>query len=72
MNADLVKSCSARHGYKKADICIAQRLARILYQMWRNKEDFDLGKRNVKATRKVRTKTVYYEIKPLRKAEAAA
>lgn len=31
----------ARHGYKKAVVALAQRLARILYPMWRKGEDFD-------------------------------
>jgi len=61
----------ARGGYKKAVICVAQRLARILYQMWRNQENFDLHKLNVIPAREVRTRTIYYKIKTPASAKAA-
>ena len=36
-----------RHGYRRAVIAIAHRMARILYQMWRHGEEFNVGKLNV-------------------------
>ena len=53
----------ARHGYRKAVVAVAQRLARILYQMWLKGEDFDITKLNIVADRKVRAKTTYFRIK---------
>lgn len=38
---------AAKSGYKKAAIAIAQRLARIMYQMWRKGERFEATKLNV-------------------------
>lgn len=53
----------ARHGFKKAIVCVAHRMARILYQMWRNGEDFDVRKLNVACEVKIRTETIRYRIK---------
>lgn len=38
----------AKHGRKRAIVAVAHRTARILYQMWRKDEDFDVDKLNVK------------------------
>jgi transposase len=62
LNPYFTRIC-ARHGFKKAVVCVAQRLARILYQMWRNEEDLDLNKLNVEPTRTIRTRRLYYRIK---------
>jgi transposase len=59
LNPYFTRIC-ARHGYKKAIVTLAQRLARILYQMWRKGEDFDPTQLNVVATRQVRTRTLYW------------
>jgi transposase len=53
----------ARQGYKKAVVGIAQRLARILFQMWRRAEDFDPSKLNVVREKHVRTRTIYWRIR---------
>jgi transposase len=53
----------AKQGYKRAVVAIAQRLARILYAMWRNGEDFDAAKLNVVEQEHTRTKTYYWRIR---------
>jgi len=64
-----VRVC-AKQGYKRAVIAIAQRLARILWRMWINQEDFDVTKLNVVPGR--RTRTLHWRIKdPKEKAVAA-
>ena len=45
----------AKRGSGKAAVAVAQRIARILYRLWRNQEDFDVTKLNVIAERNVRT-----------------
>jgi len=54
---------SARHGYKKAVVAVAQRLARILFQMWRKGQGFDVGQLNVIRARQSRTRRAYLQIK---------
>ena len=54
---------AARGGYKKAVIFVAQRLARILWQMWRKQEDFDPEKLNVVRETHQRTRTYYYRLR---------
>jgi transposase len=61
----------ARHGYKKAVVAVAQRLARILFQMWLRSEDFDVTKLNVIGGRRIRTKTIYFRIKRPKEAVVA-
>lgn len=57
----------AQAGYKKAIVCVAHRLARILYQMWRTKKDFDERKLGVEKVMQKVTKTRHYAMKrPLR------
>lgn len=55
---------AARHGYKKAAIAIAQRLARILYRLWRDGTPFDPGRLNVEPETRPRIKRVCWRIKP--------
>jgi transposase len=52
----------AKNGYKRAVTNVAQRMARILYRMWRDGERFDVGKLNVEYVGAKKTKTVYYRI----------
>jgi transposase len=54
---------AARSGYKKAAIAIAQRLARIMYRMWRNGERFDVAKLNIERDGRVKPKIVHWRIK---------
>lgn len=56
------RSCS-RSGFKKAVICVAQRLARIMYRMWKNEEDFIISKLNVVYEPNFRTRKRFYRIK---------
>lgn len=58
----------AKSGYKKAIVAVAQRLARILYQMWKKHERFDARHLNVLHQPTERKRLVYW----LRKDEAAA
>jgi len=44
-------------------VAVAQRLARILYAMWRKEEDFDATQLNVVEKQHTRTKTYYWQIK---------
>jgi len=53
----------AKQGYKRAVTATAQRLARILFAMWKNGEDFDVNKLNVVADKRRSTKTYYWRIK---------
>jgi transposase len=53
----------AKQGYKRAVLAVAQRLARILFAMWRKEEDFDASKLNVVEKQHTRTKTYYWQIK---------
>lgn len=62
LNPYFARIC-AKHGYKRAVVAVAQRLARILYQMWLKGEDFDVTKLNVVAERAIRTKTTYFRIR---------
>jgi len=58
----------ARGGYKKATVAVAQRLARILYQMWKKRERFNPEKLNVVYQPTERKKLVYW----VRKDQPAA
>ena len=53
---------AARQGYRRAVVAVAQRLARILYRMWQNQEDFDVAKLNVVPGVRTRTRTYYYSL----------
>lgn len=55
---------AAKHGYKKAAVAIAQRLARILYRLWRDGSDFDPTKLNIERDGRRRTKCATWRIKP--------
>lgn len=52
-----------RKGYKRALVAVAHRLARILFQMWRKDEGFDLKKLNVEYAPTLKEKTVLYRLK---------
>lgn len=54
---------TARLGVKRAVVALAQRLARILFQLWKKGENFDETKLNVQRVKKQKTRTVHYEIK---------
>jgi transposase len=54
---------ACRGGYKRAAVATAQRLARILYRVWRNRENFDVSKLNVQRDGKARTKVYPWRIK---------
>jgi transposase len=53
----------ATGGYKKAVVAVAQRLARILWRMWRAGEEFDPRKLNVVAEKYQSTRTYYWRLK---------
>lgn len=54
---------AAKRGYKRAAVAIAQRLARIMYRMWLNRQRFDISKLNVEKERKVKKKIYHWKIK---------
>lgn len=54
---------AAKGGYRKAVVAIAHRLARILFQMWKKGEIFDVMKLNVTREPKTISKMVYYRLR---------
>jgi transposase len=54
---------ASRQGYKKAVVFIASRLARIMYRMWLNGEEFDVRRLNVVAERRERKKVYHYRLR---------
>lgn len=52
-----------RGGYRKAVIAVAHRMARIMYQMWRQEQEFDETRLNVEHRQHVRKRVVHYQIK---------
>jgi transposase len=62
LNPYFMRVC-AKHGYKRAVIAIAHRLARILYQMWKRMERFDSGKLNLEHGEYQKVRKMYYRIK---------
>jgi len=60
----------AKSGYRKAVTAVAQRLARIMWAVWRKRRAFDLKRLNVVCDRKKITKTVYFRIKEGNKSAA--
>ncbi len=44
----------AKQNYNKAMVCVAQRLARIMWRMWLTGEDFDVGELNVSPAKRER------------------
>jgi transposase len=52
-----------KRGKKCALVAIAARIARILWQMWRKNEPFDVGKLNVTAGLVTRLKRYHYELR---------
>lgn len=61
---------AAKGGYRKEVVAVAPRLARILFQMWRSGEDFDVRKLNVVYDEKALVRKRYYRIATT--AEAAS
>jgi transposase len=61
---------TAVQGYKRAVVAVAQRMARILYRMWRDGQDFDLSKLNVIREHTKKTRVVFYRIRPTHKQKA--
>lgn len=53
---------SAKGGYKKAVVAVSARLVRILYWMWRNEKDFDVGKLNIVRKHPGRSRVIYWEL----------
>jgi transposase len=53
----------AKSGFKKAVVCVAQRLARILWRMWLNEEDFAIEKLNVVRERRKVSRTYFWRIR---------
>ena len=66
------RKLSAQKGYKRAIVGVAQRLARILWRMWLNREEFDPGKLNVVAEKLQTTRTYYYRLKHEREQNLSA
>lgn len=62
LNPYFARVC-AKHGYKKAVIAVAHRLARILYQMWKKMEPFNIGKLNIEQGEYKKIRKLYYRIK---------
>lgn len=56
------KICATK-GRNKAIVAVAQRIARILYRMWKNKEKFDISKLNIIREEKLIAKKVIYQLK---------
>lgn len=54
---------AARKGVKAAVVVIAQRMARILWRMWRDQRKFDPAMLNVQLVNKVKTKQIHWQIK---------
>ena len=52
-----------KQGYKKAIVAIAHRLARILFQMWRHNEEFEVTRLNVVCETVTKQRTYYYRLK---------
>jgi transposase len=52
----------AQKGYKRAVVAVAHRLARILYQIWKKKEAFDVNKLNVVRETIVHKRTTHYQL----------
>jgi transposase len=54
---------AAKVGHKKAAVSVAARLARILFQMWRRHQPFDVTKLNVERSPRTLSRTLYYQIR---------
>jgi transposase len=54
---------AGKSGYRKAVVAVAHRLARILWQMWRHNERFDVRKLGVVAETRARTRTFHYRLR---------
>jgi transposase len=59
----------ARRGYKMAIVAVAHRLLRILYALWRDGSDFDVGRLGVEVGPFQTTRTRLYRLRP--KAQGA-
>jgi transposase len=63
---------AARKGVKAAVVAVAQRMARILWQMWRQGQEFDPRRLNVEPVNKIKSRVIHWEIRQERAAAAAA
>jgi len=62
LNPYFMRIC-AKHGYKRAIVSVAHRLAQILYRMWREKKRFDINKINIEKGEYHKIRKIYYKIK---------
>jgi len=62
LNPYFMRIC-AKHGYKRAIVSVAHRLAQILYRMWREKKRFDINKLNIEKGEYHKIRKIYYKIK---------
>jgi len=56
----------AKSGYRRAIIAVAHRMARILFQMWKRKEDFDVTKLGVEPGMHIVKKRRFFALKGAR------
>lgn len=62
LNPYFMRICG-KHGYKRAIVSVAHRLAQILYRMWRDKKRFDINKLNIEKGEYHKIRKIYYKIK---------
>ena len=62
LNPYFVKVC-AKKGYKRAIVAVAHRLSRILYQLWKRKEAFDIDKTNLECGEYIKVRKTHYRLK---------
>jgi transposase len=62
----------AKGGYRRAIVAVAHRLARILFQMWKKKEDFDVTKLGVDAGEYIVKRKRYFVLKGARPGRRCA
>lgn len=62
LNPYFTRAC-AKGGYNKAVVCVAQRLARILWRLWVDDQDFKVKELNVVPEKRSKKKTYYYRLK---------
>jgi len=62
----------AKSGYRRAIVAVAHRLARILFQMWKKKEDFDVTKLGVEAGEYIVKRKRFFILKGARSTRRSA
>ena len=62
LNPYFAKVC-AKKGYKRAIVAVAHRLSRILYQLWKRKEFFDIDKTNLEYGEYIKVRKTHYRLK---------